>query len=159
LEGLKLANFTASYIEETQNYIFWRLLTMATKKNRKMNNQNNVPANQNEAVTPAPDETPEKPEKIKLGARLKQTKDNAINGVKDWSAKHPKTVKTFKVLGTGIAIAGGVVAGLFCANEIAKRSDSDSEETTEGCTEEESEEYYPEEDEPASEEATETTEE
>ena len=131
---------------------------MATKKNRKMNNQNIVPANQNEAATPAPDETPEKPEKIKLGVRLKQTKDNAINGVKDWSAKHPKTVKVFKVAGTGIAIAGGVVAGLFCANEIAKRSDSDSEETAEGYTEEESEEYYPEED-SASEEAEETTEE
>lgn len=130
---------------------------MATKKNRKMNNQNNVPANQNEDAMPALDETPEKPEKIKLGVRLKQIKDNAINSVKDWSAKHPKTVKVFKVAGTGIAIAGGVVAGLFCANEIAKRSDSDSEEPAEGYTSEE-EEYYPEED-SASEEAEETTEE
>lgn len=133
---------------------------MATKKNRnRTNNQNVVPANQTADTKPAPAETPEKPEKIKLGARLKQTKDNAINGVKDWSAKHPKIVKVFKVTGTGIAIAGGVVASLVCANEIAKRSDSDSEELTgEDCAPEEGS-YYPEEDEPASEEATETTEE
>ncbi len=133
---------------------------MAKRNRNQIKNQNNVPAaTANEETKPVPAETPEKPEKIKLGARLKQTRDTAINGVKDWSAKHPKAVKTFKVLGTGVAIAGGVVAGLFCANEIAKKSDSDSEEPAEGYTEEESEEYYPEEDEPASEEATEETEE
>lgn len=133
---------------------------MATKKNRnRTNNQNVVPANQTADTKPVPAETPEKPEKIKLGVRLKQTKDNAINGVKDWGAKHPKTVKVFKVAGTGIAIAGGVVAGLFCANEIAKRSDSATEDSTGEDYVPEEEEYYPEEDEPASEEATETTEE
>lgn len=123
---------------------------MATNRNRnRTNNRNVVHASQTADTKPAPDETPEKPEKIKLGARLKQTKDNAINSVKDWSAKHPKTVKVFKVIGTGTAIAGGVVAGLFCANEIAKRSDSATEDSTGEDYVPEEGDYYPEEDEPA----------